>query len=76
MNRTIAKYLSKIVSNHEEDWNQHISFFFMEYRSAANEFTGQTPARVLFGKEMRLLCDRVFGCKPGEYLVGEDYVTE
>lgn len=71
INRTIGKYLSKAEPNHQRNWDQHISFFLMAYRSAVNESTGQALARILFGKEMKLACDLVFGCKPGE-----DYVTE
>lgn len=71
MNRTIGKYLSKVVSSHQRDWDQHLPFFLMAYRSAINESTGQTPARILFGRELRLPCDLVFRCKPGE-----DYVSE
>jgi hypothetical protein len=48
----------------------------MAYRSSVHETTGQTPANILFGRELRLPCDLVFGSKPGEDLAGEDYVTD
>ncbi|XP_050519398.1 uncharacterized protein LOC126893360 [Diabrotica virgifera virgifera] len=76
MNRTVGKYLTKMVSNHQRDWDQYLLFFAMAYRSAVNESTGQTPAKVLFGREMRLPCDLEFGCRPGEDVAGEDYVNE
>lgn len=50
--------------------------FLMAYRSSVHETTGQTPANILFGRELRLPCDLVFGSKPGEDLAGEDYVKE
>lgn len=76
MNKTIGKYLSKVVSNHQRDWDQYLSLFAMAYRSAINESTGQTPAKILFGREMRLPCDLEFGCRPGEDVAGEDYVVQ
>ena len=75
MNRTINRYLSKVVSDHQRDWDRHLHLFLMAYRSAVHETTGQTPANILFGRELRLPCDLVFGSKPGEDLAGEDYVT-
>lgn len=33
-----------------------------------NESIGQTPARILFDREMKLSSDLVFGCKLGEDL--------
>jgi transposase InsO family protein len=75
MNRTITNYLSKVVSECQRDWDRHIPLFLMAIRSAINESTGQTPAKVLFGREMRLPCDLVFGCKPGE-VAREEYVGD
>lgn len=43
----------------------------MAYRSAVNESTKHTRARVLFEREMRLPCDLVFRFKPGEDLVSK-----
>ena len=75
MNRTMEKYLSKMVSERQKDWDRCIPLFLMAYRSAVNESPGQTPANILFGREMRLSCDLKFGCRPGEYeIVGDDYV--
>ena len=76
MNRTINRYLSKVVSNHQRDWDRHLHLFLMAYRSSVHETTGQTPANILFGRELRLPCDLIFGSKPGEDLAGEDYVTD
>lgn len=76
MNRTINRHLSKVVSNHQRDWDRHLHLFLMAYRSSIHETTGQSPANILFGRELRLPCDLVFGSKPGEDLAGEDYVTD
>jgi transposase InsO family protein/predicted aspartyl protease len=75
MNRTLNRYLSKVVSDHQRDWDQHLHLFLMAYRSSAHETTGQSPANIAFGRELRLPCDLKFGCKPGENLANDDYVA-
>ncbi|KAG8240363.1 hypothetical protein J437_LFUL002504, partial [Ladona fulva] len=46
----------------------------MAYPSAVHESTGQTPAKVLFGWELKLPCDLVVQHQTDEDVVGEDYV--
>lgn len=75
MNRTMGRYLSKVVSDHQRDWDQYLHLFLLAYRSSVNESTGHTPANILFGHELRLPCDLQFGIKPDEELVDDDYVT-
>ncbi|KAG8239312.1 hypothetical protein J437_LFUL015088 [Ladona fulva] len=36
---------------------------------------GQTPAKVLLGRELKLPCDLVFGTRLDEDVVGEDYIS-
>lgn len=75
MNRTMGKYLSKVVSEHQKDWDEYLHFFLMAYRSSVHETTNHSPACIIFGREMRLPCDLKFGCRPGEReTVGDDYV--
>jgi len=76
MNRTMGKYLAKVVADHQRDWDQYLHLFTMAYRSAVQELTGKTPARIMLGREIRLPCDLEFGCKPGEEIAGEDYVVD
>ncbi|KAJ8935685.1 hypothetical protein NQ318_016803 [Aromia moschata] len=66
MNRTINRYLSKVVSDHQRDWDQFLHLFLLAYRSSVHEATGQTPASIVMGRELRLPCDLKFGCTPGE----------
>lgn len=76
MNRTMGKYLSKVVSDHQRDWDQYIPLFLLAYRSSVHASTNESPANVLFGRELRLPCDLQFGIKPGEDVAGEDYVSK
>ncbi|KAJ8945415.1 hypothetical protein NQ318_009870 [Aromia moschata] len=42
-------------------------------KSDVHETTGQTPASIVMGRELRLPCDLKFGCTPGDDVAGEDY---
>ncbi|UYV79908.1 K02A2.6-like [Cordylochernes scorpioides] len=59
------KHLSKVVEQHQRDWDVRLPPFLMANRAAIHETTGQTPANILFGRELRLPCDLEFG-SPGE----------
>lgn len=76
MNRTVIKYLSKVVADHQRDWDQQLHLFLLAYRASIHETTGHSPANVLFGRELRLPCDLKFGFKPNEEVVGDDYVSK
>ncbi|KAJ8948272.1 hypothetical protein NQ318_020757 [Aromia moschata] len=49
MNRTINRYLSKVVSDHQRDWDQFFHLLLLAYRSSIHETTGQTPASIVMG---------------------------
>uniref|UniRef100_A0A1Y1MK60 Integrase catalytic domain-containing protein n=1 Tax=Photinus pyralis TaxID=7054 RepID=A0A1Y1MK60_PHOPY len=75
MNKIMGKYLSKVVSDHQSDCDQYLHFTLMANRSAVQETTGQRPASVLYGREIRLPRDFQFGTRPGqEETVGNEYV--
>ncbi|XP_063907405.1 uncharacterized protein K02A2.6-like [Zophobas morio] len=75
-NRTMEQHLSKVVEEDQRDWDQHLPLFLLAYRAAIHDTTGQTPAHVLFGKELRLPCDLVFGLPSEEPMEVRDYVDE
>ncbi|UYV69434.1 K02A2.6-like, partial [Cordylochernes scorpioides] len=64
-NKTMEEHLSKVVEQHQRDWYVRLPPFLMAYRAAIHETTGQTPAKIMFGRELRLPCDLEFG-SPGE----------
>ena len=53
-NRTLEDQLVKFVDYHERDWDEHIPYLMLAYRSAIHESTGCTPAKVIFGRDLRL----------------------
>ncbi|KAJ8957953.1 hypothetical protein NQ318_001952 [Aromia moschata] len=52
-----------------------LHLFLLAYRSSVHETTGQTPASIVMGRELRLPCDLKFGCTPGDDVAGKDYVS-
>lgn len=64
MNRTILNHVSLFVSRNQQDWDQKVPIFLLAYRSAVHETTRYTPSQMLFGRELRLPCDLIFGCPP------------
>lgn len=63
-NRTLEEYLRKVVSADQRDWDEHIQKFLLAYRSATHDSTSRTPARVIFGMELKLPGDLEFGTTP------------
>ena len=60
-NRTLEAQLSKFVSDHQRDWNQLVPLLLMAYRTSVHETTGQTPARLMLGRDLRLPVDLLIG---------------
>ena len=50
-NRTIKDQLAKFVDyHHQRDWDEHIPYLMLAYRSAIHESTGCTPAKLCLGE--------------------------
>ncbi|UYV74972.1 K02A2.6-like [Cordylochernes scorpioides] len=60
-NKAMKEHLSKVVEQHKRDWDVRLPPFLMAYRAAIHEITGQTPAKIMFERELRLPCDLEFG---------------
>ena len=75
-NRTLEQHLSKLVNEHQDDWDRHIPLFLMAYRAAVHNSTGETPSSLLFGRELRLPCDLQFGTSNRENISTTDYVQD
>ena len=63
-NRTLEEYLRKVVSEDQKDWDEHIPRFLLAYLSAVHDSTCGSPAKVIFGTEIKLPADLEFGVKP------------
>lgn len=75
-NQTLENHLAKVVDDHQKDWDQYIPLFLMSYRSALHDSTGFTPAKVNFGREMRLPIDAITGTPPDGPKIVTEYVSD
>ncbi|GFS61079.1 retrovirus-related Pol polyprotein from transposon 412 [Trichonephila clavipes] len=73
-NRTILNNLSLMVSKNQQDWDQKVPLFLLAYRSAVHETTGYSPSQMLFGWDLRLPCNLLFGRPPDTPSSPEEYV--
>ncbi|GFW27160.1 hypothetical protein TNCV_93861 [Trichonephila clavipes] len=73
-NRTILNNLSLMVSKNQQDWDQKVPLFLLAYRSAVHEITGYSPSQMLFGRDLRLPCDLLFGRPSDTSSSPEEYV--
>ena len=75
-NATLQQHLRIMVDEHQTDWDRHVPLFLMAYRSAVHETTGFTPAQVMFGRELRLPPDVMFGRPPDQPCAPEGFVHD
>jgi hypothetical protein len=74
--KTVTEHLRKVVSSHQRDWDERIHLFLMAYRASTHETTGVTPANLVFGRELRLPCDLMFGAPPDREQSVTDYAAD
>ena len=60
-NRTLQTMLKGLVNNERNDWDEHIPYVLMAYRSTPQQSTNCTPYKLLFGREMCLPIDLMVG---------------
>ena len=61
LNRTIQNMLKKIVKEDQKNWDVKLPLVMWAYRSSIQESTGETPNRMMFGRELHLPTDLLFG---------------
>lgn len=64
LNRTLEDMLAKFVQENQRNWDELLPLLSMAYRSAVHESTGCTPNELMFGREVRLPVDLMFGAPP------------
>jgi hypothetical protein len=62
--KSVEEPLRKVVASHQCDWDGRLPLFLLAYRESTHDTTGSTPARLVFGRELRLPCDLLFGTHP------------
>jgi hypothetical protein len=74
--KTVEEHLRKVVASHQRDWDKRLPPFLLAYRASTHDTTGLTPARLVFGRELRLSCDLLFGAPPDKERPTTDHVAE
>ncbi|CAG2212387.1 unnamed protein product [Mytilus edulis] len=64
LNRTIEDILSKFIAKDQRDWDLHLPLAMMAYRSSVHESTGYSPSMLMFGREIELPVDLLYGQPP------------
>ena len=63
-NRTLTTMLSGFVNEHHKDWDVHLPFVMMAYRSSMHETTGLTPNMMMLGREVSTPLDLMYEMPP------------
>lgn len=63
-NATLVGQLARYCEEGQQDWDEWLPYVLMAYRAAEHEATHFTPARLMFGREMRLPVDLALGRPP------------
>ncbi|PNF25244.1 hypothetical protein B7P43_G13747 [Cryptotermes secundus] len=74
--KTIEEHSRKVVTSLQMDWDEGLPLFLLAYRASTHDTMGLTPAILVFGRELRLPCDLLFGVSPDKELRPTDYAAE
>jgi transposase InsO family protein len=64
VHKTINSMLAKCIRSDQRDWCEHVPTVMAAYRASCHESTGQSPNRLMFGRESRLPVDLVVPTTP------------
>ena len=74
LNRTLLGLLRAHITPTSIEWDATFSLVLLSYRSAVHASTGHSPAKLLYGTELRLPADVVFGLPQPASLESTSYV--
>ena len=61
VNGTIDDMLSKVISKNQKDWDTFLPFLMLAYRSSLHDTLGESPNTMMFGREVLMPVDLLFG---------------
>jgi transposase InsO family protein len=76
LNRTIEAQLAIFVMDNQTDWDLHVPFLLMAYRSAIHDTTKCTPAELMFGRNLKLPVDLLYWRPEQEHISATEYVAQ
>ena len=75
-NRTLEAMLSKVVEEHQKDWDCHLQKVLFAFRTAVHESTGYTPLFVMSGRSPNVPIDVLLGRAQTQGQELPDYVRK
>ena len=71
--RCLHAMLTKVMSENQKDWDEHLNYVLSAYRSSVHSTTNFTPNYLIFGRENRAPMDLVFGSPVDEKVVDSEH---
>ena len=71
--RCLHAMLTKVMSENQRDWDEHLAYVLSAYRSSVHSTTNFTPNYLVFGRENRTPMDLVFGSPVDERVVDSEH---
>ncbi len=79
-NRTLlqhhTKVYTKVMDEHQQDWDHYIQLFMLSYRSSIHESTHHMLIKVISGHKLGLPCDLEFKTPPEKLMPVNEFVVE
>ena len=76
-NRTLIDMLAKTAEQNGKNWDEKLPFVLFAYRTAVQESTGESPFRLLYGRDPKLPTEDALSCPVDRTQVDlSDYKTE
>ena len=73
---TIERQLAMFIGQHQSTWDQQLPMLLVSYGSAVHETTGFSPSMLVYGRELTLAVDLMYG-RPDEGYAGQSqYVSD
>lgn len=73
--KTLIKMVA-MTAEHQTEWDEHLPFLSMAYRSTPHEGSGLTPNFMMYGRELAMPVDVMLGPSPQQALSTLEYVKK
>ena len=74
IHRTLNTMMGKVISDHQQDWTDHLPKLLAAYRSAEHQSTGYSPNMLILGREVNVPLDLIIKTPSEETIHADTYV--
>ena len=75
LNRTLLSMLATAATDHPFDWEKHLHRLCMAYNTSVHPTTGQTPLFLMYGLQVRMPVDLMYGMPSPNLATVTEYTT-